>query len=111
MTEMLAHDLREAGAQISAHLFVPGFTYTGMIKRFMPEKPAGAWTSEEAIDYFIGRMADGDFYILCPDNDVSTSRDQKRIQWALGDIVENRPALSRWHPDYAEAFAAFEKSS
>ena len=25
--------------------------------------------------------------------------------WAAGDIVENRPALSRWHPDYAEAFA------
>jgi len=22
-------------------------------------------------------------------------------------FTENRPALSRWHPDYAEAFAAF----
>jgi hypothetical protein len=23
--------------------------------------------------------------------------------------VENRPALSRWHPDYADKFAAFVK--
>ena len=28
---------------------------------------------------------------------------------AAGDIVENRPALSRWHKDYAEAFARFVK--
>lgn len=110
MTELLAHDLRQANAPISAHLFVPGFTYTGLIKRFMPEKPASAWTSEEAIDYFIGRMAAGDFYVLCPDNDVSSRIDHKRITWALGDITENRPALSRWHPDFADAFAAFEKS-
>lgn len=110
MTEMLAHEMREAGAPISAHLFVPGFTYTGMIQRFMPEKPDAAWTSTEAIDYFIARMAAGDFYILCPDNDVSADIDRKRIAWASGDIQENRPALSRWHPDFADAFAAFEKS-
>jgi len=35
--------------------------------------------------------------------------DERRILWAAGDIVENRPALSRWHRDYAEAFAAFVK--
>ena len=35
--------------------------------------------------------------------------DERRILWAAGDIVENRPALSRWHPDYAEAFARFVK--
>ncbi len=109
ISEMLAHDLREAGAPISTHLFVPGFTYTGMIERFIPKKPAAAWTSEEAIDYFIERMSAGDFYILCPDNDVSNERDLKRIKWALGDILENRPPLSRWHPDYADAFARFEK--
>ncbi|WP_377189587.1 SDR family NAD(P)-dependent oxidoreductase [Ruegeria meonggei] len=110
MTEMLAHELREAGAEISAHLFVPGFTYTGMIQKFMPEKPAAAWSSDEAIDYLLQRMSNGDFYILCPDNDVSEARDRKRIEWALGDIVHNRPALSRWHPDYADAFAAHEVS-
>ena len=110
MTEMLAHDLREAKAQITAHLFVPGFTYTGMIRKFMPEKPAAAWTSEEAVDYMLRRVSVGDFYILCPDNDVSEGRDIKRIEWAMGDIINNRPALSRWHPDYTEAFAAHEAS-
>ncbi|MFZ1813390.1 MAG: SDR family NAD(P)-dependent oxidoreductase [Rhizobiaceae bacterium] len=110
MTEMLAYDLRQVEAKITAHLFVPGFTYTGMIEKFMPEKPAAAWTSEEAIDYLLKRMTDGDFYILCPDNDVSEKRDRKRVEWAVGDIINNRPALSRWHPDYADAFAAHEAS-
>ncbi|WP_299948750.1 SDR family NAD(P)-dependent oxidoreductase [uncultured Ruegeria sp.] len=110
MTEMLAHDLRQAEADITAHLFVPGFTYTGMIEKFMPEKPASAWTSEEAIDYLLRHMSDGDFYILCPDNDVSEERDRKRVEWAVGDIINNRPALSRWHPDYVDAFAAHEAS-
>ena len=110
LTEMLAHDLREAGAPISAHLFVPGFTYTGMIERFVPKKPDAAWTSAQAVDYFIERMAAGDFYILCPDNDVSEARDLKRVEWTLGDILENRPPLSRWHPDFADAFSEHEKS-
>jgi hypothetical protein len=57
------------------------------------------------------RIAAGDFYILCPDNDVSRELDEKRIRWAIGDIVENRPALSRWHPEYADAFAAFVKDA
>lgn len=111
MTEMLAYDLRQAEAKITAHLFVPGFTYTGMIEKFMPEKPAAAWTSDEAIAYLVQRMSDGDFYILCPDNDVSEERDRKRVEWAVGDIINNRPALSRWHPDYADAFAAHEDSA
>ena len=108
LSEMLAHDLREAGVPITVHLFVPGFTYTNMIQRFMPEKPDAAWTSEETVDYFIERMSEGDFYILCPDNDVSQERDKKRVEWAVGDILENRPALSRWHPDYAQAFLDHE---
>lgn len=48
-----------------------------------------------------------DFYILCPDNDVPRSLDEKRILWAAGDIVENRPPLSRWHGGYDDAFKAF----
>ena len=108
LTEALAHDLREADAPISAHLFVPGFTYTGMIQRFVPEKPDAAWTSAQTVDYFLERMGAGDFYILVPDNDVTEERDRKRVAWAVGDIIENRPALSRWHPEYADAFAAHE---
>ena len=109
LTEQLAYEFRQAGAPISAHLFVPGFTYTGMIASFIPEKPPSAWTSEQTVDYFISRMAQGDFYILCPDNDVDEARDRRRVEWSARDILENRPALSRWHPDYEEAFAAFEQ--
>lgn len=108
LTEQLAHEFRKAAAPLSAHLFVPGFTYTGMVARVMPEKPAAAWTSEETVDYFIRRMAQGDFYILCPDNDVDETTDRRRVTWAADDIAQNRPALSRWHEDYADAFAAFQ---
>ncbi len=30
--------------------------------------------------------------------------------WAAQDIIPNRPALSRWHPDHKDAFAAFLKA-
>jgi hypothetical protein len=53
------------------------------------------------------RLSSGDFYILCPDNDVDRATDERRILWAAGDIVENRPPLSRWHPDHAEASKTF----
>jgi hypothetical protein len=35
--------------------------------------------------------------------------DERRMQWMADDIIQNRPALSRWHPDYAASFAAFIK--
>jgi NAD(P)-dependent dehydrogenase (short-subunit alcohol dehydrogenase family) len=107
-TEALQHELRNAaGAHLSAHLLIPGFVFTGLTAKGRSEKPAAAWTPEQTIDFMIERLEAGDFYILCPDNDVPRSLDEKRILWAAGDIVENRPALSRWHPDFAEAFAAF----
>ena len=109
-TESLQHELRNAaGGRISAHLLIPGFVFTGLTARGRTEKPAGAWTPEQTVDFMIERIDAGDFYILCPDNDVPRRLDERRILWAAGDIVENRPALSRWHPDYAEAFAAFVK--
>ena len=109
-TEALQHELRNtAGARISAHLLIPGHVFTGLTARGRTEKPDGAWTPEQTIDFMIGRIDAGDFYLLCPDNDVPRSLDERRMLWAAGDIVENRPALSRWHPDYAEAFAAFVK--
>jgi hypothetical protein len=59
------------------------------------------------IDFALERLAAGDFYILCPDNDVSRTVDNARIAWAAQDITENRPPLSRWHPDWQDAFAAY----
>jgi NAD(P)-dependent dehydrogenase (short-subunit alcohol dehydrogenase family) len=107
-TEALQHELRNAaGARLSAHLLIPGFVFTGLTARGRSDKPAAAWTPEQTIDFMIERVEAGDFYILCPDNDVPRRLDERRILWAAGDIVENRPALSRWHPDFAQAFAAF----
>jgi NAD(P)-dependent dehydrogenase (short-subunit alcohol dehydrogenase family) len=110
-TEALQHELRNtAGGRISAHLLIPGFVFTGLTGKGRSEKPAAAWTPDQTVDFMIERIDAGDFYILCPDNDVPRRLDERRILWAAGDIVENRPALSRWHPDYAEAFAKFVKS-
>ena len=109
-TEALAHELRNtAGCKIDAHLLIPGFVFTGLTARGRTEKPAGAWTPEQTVDFMIERIEAKDFYILCPDNEVHRSIDEKRILWAAGDIIENRPPLSRWHPDYSEAFATFVK--
>ena len=111
-TEALQHELRNtAGGHISAHLLIPGFVFTGLTAKGRTEKPTAAWTPEQTIDFMIERLDAGDFYILCPDNDVPRRLDERRILWAAGDIVENRAPLSRWHPDYAEAFAAFVKKA
>jgi NAD(P)-dependent dehydrogenase (short-subunit alcohol dehydrogenase family) len=109
VTEALAHELRnKPGCQTSTHLLIPGFVYTGLTKaRGVSEKPAGAWEPEQVIDFMLPAIARGDFYILCPDNETTPEQDQKRIRWAAEDIVENRPALSRWHADYKDAFGRF----
>lgn len=110
VTEALAHELRNVErCRITAHLLIPGFTFTGMTAAGT-EKPAAAWTAGQVVDFMMARMAEGDFYILCPDNEVTREIDAKRIRWAADDIVENRPALSRWHPDYREAFAAYMRA-
>ncbi len=109
-TEALQHDLRNVpGAQVSAHLFIPGFVFTDLTRRGRTEKPDGAWTTDQVVKYLFAGLERGDFYILCPDNDVSRALDEKRMEWAMGDIIENRPPLSRWHADYADAFADFIK--
>jgi NAD(P)-dependent dehydrogenase (short-subunit alcohol dehydrogenase family) len=111
VTEALEHELRgRPEARVSAHLLIPGFTFTGFTRVRTSEKPPGAWLPEQVIDFMIERMTAGDFYILCPDNEVGRDLDALRIAWAAGDIIENRPPLSRWHKDYKEAFAAFVTS-
>jgi NAD(P)-dependent dehydrogenase (short-subunit alcohol dehydrogenase family) len=108
VTEALAHELRNIeGCAVTAHLLVPGFTFTGFTRVRVSEKPAGAWTPEQVIDFMLETMAAGDFYLLCPDNDVTRDMDEHRILWAAQDLIKNRPALSRWHADYKQAFADF----
>jgi NAD(P)-dependent dehydrogenase (short-subunit alcohol dehydrogenase family) len=111
LTEGLAHTLRNIpDCRISAHLLIPGFTYSGNMARRIPERPAAAWSPDEVAERLFQGLERGEFYILCQDNETTREQDEGRILWAAGDIVENRPALSRWHPDYKDAFEAFMKS-
>ena len=55
--------------------------------------------------YLEEKMGKGQFYVICPDNDVSEDDDRKRMLWGAGDIVERRPPLSRWREDWKEKAA------
>jgi NAD(P)-dependent dehydrogenase (short-subunit alcohol dehydrogenase family) len=110
-TEALQHELRDTpSCRVSAHLLVPGFTFTGIFAGRLTEKPPAAWTADQVVEFMLDALALGDFYILCPDNDVARPTDEKRMAWAMGDLIENRPALSRWHLDWKTAFDAFMAS-
>jgi len=108
LTEAVAYELRNIpGCKVSAHLLVPGFTFTGMTRPGETEKPPAAWTADQVAEFLLAGMGRGDFYILCPDNSVTRETDNRRMQWAMEDLIKNRPALSRWHPDYKAEFDAF----
>lgn len=108
VTEQLAHELRGRDSRLSAHLLIPGWTFTGMTASDpSAQKPEGAWHAVEVIDFMLASLEKGDFYILCPDNETPRRLDEKRMAWAIGDVIYNRPALSRWHPDYKDAFARY----
>lgn len=113
-TQNLARDLRERsgardlrkgeGADVSAHLLIPGWTTTGEA-----EHRPGAWLPEQVIDFMEAAIARNSFFILCPDDETPNETDYKRILWNAMDIIEDRPALSRWHPEWKERFAEFMK--
>lgn len=104
-TEQVAHELREIeNSQVSAHLLVPGFTFTGFTRVHTQTKPDGAWLPEQVVDFMLEHLSADDFYILCPDNEVTRDIDNARITWAAQDLTQNRPALSRWHKDHAQPF-------
>jgi NAD(P)-dependent dehydrogenase (short-subunit alcohol dehydrogenase family) len=111
LTEGLAHELRQRQPlpNLTAHLFFPGWTFTGMTgaNALVAEKPCGAWTAQETVLYMLDRLRNGDFYILVPDNETRKEVDHLRIMWGAGDIAEGRPALSRWHPTYSALFEEY----
>jgi NAD(P)-dependent dehydrogenase (short-subunit alcohol dehydrogenase family) len=105
-TESLQHELRNTdGCRTSAHLLIPGWTTTGT-----REHQLGAWLPGQVVDYMLTALERGDFYILCPDDEIDIAEDKRRVLWAAGDIAHNRPPLSRWHPDHGDAFKSFEVS-
>lgn len=114
LTEQLAHELRGHSAQMTAHLLIPGYTFTPMNFPGMTDssaKPAAPWSAEQVADRMLEGMDSGEFYIFCEDNEVTRELDQRRMQWSADDLIHKRPALSRWHPDYKEAFAAYVSSA
>ena len=103
-TESLQHQLRsQENNNITAHLLVPGWTTTGN-----RDHNPGAWLPEQVVERLMTGVENNDFYIVCPDNEVTAEMDRKRILWGAGDITENRPPLSRWQGDYDAAFAAWD---
>ncbi|KAF9005536.1 hypothetical protein BDQ17DRAFT_1389824 [Cyathus striatus] len=109
LTEGLAYELRERpDCNVTAHLFIPGWTFTGMTGADGSNaKPRGAWSAEETVLYMIDKVRSGDFYILVPDNETKKEVDQLRVMWAAADVAEGRPALSRWHKDYKALFEEY----
>jgi len=108
LAESLAHELRNRGGHVTAHLFIPGWTWTGMTGAEMGSpKPDGAWSPEETVRYMFDSVRQGDFYIICPDNETTPALDHLRIKWSAGDILEGRPALSRWHPEWKFQFEEY----
>ena len=109
-TEAISHAfVNEENCQLKSHLLIPAFVYTPMISAFITDKPEFAATTEETIDYFFDALNRDEFYILCPDNETNRTIDEKRIQWSANDIIKNRPAMSRWHPDYKDEFEDYMK--
>ena len=127
-TEGLEHELRQkSNRNLRAALLVPGWVNTSIVKKtirdkavvageafdessvpFHEDKPAeGAWMPSQVVEFMINELDKGRFYIICPDNDVDRETDNLRMTWTMQDITQDRPPLSRWHPDYKEEFSAF----
>lgn len=108
IAEQLNHDLLP-NKNISTHLLIPGWTYTSMTGNSGVvsdgKKPKGAWLPEQVAGYMYDKMGNGEFYIICPDDDVSEPLDRARMAWAMGDVMERRPPLSRWNDMWKDVAA------
>ncbi|KAK5937326.1 hypothetical protein PMZ80_010332 [Knufia obscura] len=118
LAEHLAHDLRTESSpsytpSISVHLLIPGWTFTGLSGNSGPtptdetlaKKNEGAWLPGQVAEYAERKIGEGKFYIVCPDGDVDEALDMARMEWAIGDVVQGRSALSRWDGEFAEGAA------
>lgn len=118
LAEHLAHDLRTESSpsycpHVSVHLLIPGWTFTGLsgnpgpepTKEQLAKKNDGAWLPAQVAEYAEQKIGEGRFYIVCPDNDVDEALDMARMEWAIGDVVQGRSALSRWDKEYEKEAA------
>ncbi|KAI1084386.1 NAD(P)-binding protein [Whalleya microplaca] len=107
LAEHLAFDLRDR-PDIAVHLLVPGWTWTPLAGAAVDgtrEKPQAAWTPAQVVEFLEGKMGEGQFWVLCPDNDVSEEVDRRRMLWSANDAVLGRPPLSRWREEFKGQFA------
>jgi short-subunit dehydrogenase len=107
LAESLSYDLRKTN--VSVHLLIPGYTYTGMTRGTSTSKPDAAWSADQVASYMFAKIEQKQFYILCPDNSVTNEIDNKRMAWNLRDITDGRPALSRWREETASDFEQYMK--
>lgn len=100
LAEHLSYDLRDT--PINVHLLVPGWTFTGLSGGHPgseKQKPDGAWAPSQVAEFLQKKMAEKQFYVICPDNDVTEDKDKKRMLWTAGDAVYGRMPLSRWRDE------------
>ncbi|XXG97934.1 hypothetical protein Hte_004250 [Hypoxylon texense] len=107
VAEQLSFDLRTE-KNVTVHLLVPGWTWTALAGAASArEKPYSPWTPAEVVDYLEGKVREGQFWVLCPDNDVTEEMDKKRMLWSVDDAVKGRAPLSRWREEFKDEFAAW----
>lgn len=122
LAEQLSYSLRTTGnpsyaPHVSAHLLVPGWTFTGLSGNAGPvsdevareKKPSGAWLGSQVAEYGVKKIEEGKFYVIVPDEDVDEALDQARVTWAAADITDGRSALSRWDEEWKERAAEWIK--
>ncbi|KAK9461195.1 uncharacterized protein V1516DRAFT_651241 [Lipomyces oligophaga] len=111
LAEQLSYDL--IGQNIKAHLLIPGWVFTGLaggvpgVYVEKGTKPAGAWVPDQIAERLAEGLANEEFYILCPDNEVSIATDKIRMEWTAGDWITPRDPLSRWRKEYQDEWAEF----
>jgi NAD(P)-dependent dehydrogenase (short-subunit alcohol dehydrogenase family) len=128
-TEGLEHELMldrlDGKGKLRAALLVPGWVNTSIVLKsqrakalqkgekydpstafFHEDNPhSGAWMPSQVITFMQAELDLGKFYIICPDNEIDRATDNLRMSWTMNDIIQDRPPLSRWHPDYKEHYA------
>ena len=129
-TEGLEHELMmdrlDGKGKLRAVLLVPGWVNTSIVLKaeqakalqkgetydpaqafFHEDKPhPGAWMPYQVVEFMQQEVDKGKFYIICPDNEVDRAMDNLRMAWTMNDIIEDRPPLSRWHPDHKDKYTA-----
>ncbi|KAI6086642.1 NAD(P)-binding protein [Hypoxylon rubiginosum] len=107
LAEQLSFDLRTE-KNVAVHLLVPGWTWTALAGAASgAEKPESPWTPGQVVDYLEEKMKAGQFWVLCPDNDVTEEMDKKRMLWNVDDAVKGRAPLSRWRDEFKDEFASW----